>query len=46
MWRLVLAEHITDSLDTILNRWSIDDAADAHDALDYLDAVRAETRKK
>jgi len=39
VWRLVLSEHIKDSLPTILNEWTLDQALDAHEALDYLDAL-------
>jgi len=42
VWRLVLSEHINDSLPTILNDWTLDQAADAHEALDYLDALLEE----
>jgi hypothetical protein len=39
VWRLVLSEQINDSLPTILNDWTLDQALDAHEALDYLDAL-------
>lgn len=39
MWRIALSEHISDSLQTILNQWTLDEIMDAHDALDYLDAL-------
>lgn len=39
VWRLVLSEHITDSLPTILNEWTLDHALDAHEALDYMDVM-------
>ena len=39
VWRLVLSEHIHDSLPTILRDWTLDQALDAHEALDYLDAL-------
>ena len=44
MWRLVLSEHIQDSLPTILNEWTMDQALDAHEALDYLDALTESAR--
>jgi hypothetical protein len=42
----VASEYIPDSLVDIKTKWSIDDAADAHDVLDYLDALHEESRTK
>jgi hypothetical protein len=44
VWRLVLSEHINDSLPTILNDWTLDQALDAHEALDYIEALKDEAR--
>ena len=43
VWRLVLSEHISDSLPTILRDWTLDQGLDAHEALDYLDALKRES---
>ena len=37
-----MSEHITDSLTEILTTWTLDQAAEAHDALNYIDAVQHE----
>ena len=42
----MVSEHLNEHLTTILNEWSIDDAADAHDILDYFDALLEEQRQK
>jgi len=44
VWRLVLSEHLSDSLPTILNEWTLDQAMDAHEALDYLERLMEEAR--
>lgn len=41
-----MSEHISDSLPTILNEWTIDQAADAHEALDYLERLQDEAFRK
>lgn len=46
MWRLVASEYIPDSYLDIMTKWTIDDAADAHDMLDYFDALHEEQRRK
>jgi len=43
VWRIALSEHISDPLQTILTQWTLDDMMDAHDALDYLDALAEES---
>lgn len=42
VWRLVLSESISDSLVQILNEWTLDQAADAHDALNYMECLAHE----
>lgn len=45
MWRLVASEYIPDSYVDIKTKWTIDDAADAHDMLDYIEALNSERRE-
>jgi hypothetical protein len=40
----VINEHISDSLPTILNDWTLDQALDAHEALDYMEALIEKAR--
>ena len=37
MWRIVVNENLNETLINIQTTWSIDDLADAHDALDYIE---------
>ena len=39
------SEHINDTFIDITTKWSIDDAANAHDMLDYFDALQDEADK-
>lgn len=42
MWRLALSPDLKDGLTTMLETWTIDQALDAHAALNFLEARRAE----
>jgi len=42
VWRLVLSEHLNETLHDILHDWTLDQAMDAHEALDYLDRLMEE----
>jgi len=43
--RVATSGHYTDSLETIMDRWSLADLADAWDVCEALDAARAEAVK-
>lgn len=44
--RIAVSEYYSDPLHVIQTQWSIDDAADAHDALNYMEMLQHEADRK